>query len=286
MNLNWVDLVIILILLFSCLGGIKQGLIASIFLVLGIMGGLMAASRFYAPAGDFLGRIIALPQSAADLISFTVIFLAACFLIMTIGSLFSMLTRFRLLAIANRIGGAISGLIIGAVISGIILIVLIAFPLFDDLQDQLESSYLAPAMTSGLHYLQEKVENVLPLQLPRLAFYPEQPGGHMGKSPTFAPQFSFVEFEKIDGSTCISCQGKAVFLGYLTNRYGSLSPKFECADCARTSDGCLTYEGHHLMYRRCPAELGKQGYRFDCGIWTNGSYYRPVGICPVCEEGE
>ncbi|MEW5784482.1 MAG: CvpA family protein [Bacillota bacterium] len=34
----------------------------------------------------------------------------------------------------------------------------------------------------------------------------------------------------------------------------------------------------------CPVVLSRQRLRFDCGSWSNGSFHRPTGTCPVCGE--
>jgi uncharacterized membrane protein required for colicin V production len=53
-SLSWLDPVIALILLFAAVRGFATGLIRSASGLLGIAAGLIAASRYYAFAGDFL----------------------------------------------------------------------------------------------------------------------------------------------------------------------------------------------------------------------------------------
>lgn len=93
-----------------------------------------------------------------------------------------------------------------------------------------------------------------------------------------------VNYSRLDGSTCIACGGRVRFAGY-QRRFGfSVSPLFVCEECERTSDGCQTFEGFHLMYGRCPRRVaGKQG-AIDCGVWPNGIGVVPRGPCLVCGE--
>jgi uncharacterized membrane protein required for colicin V production len=280
-QLGGIDLLILLLAFLSTYAGIRAGLIRSCFNIAGITAGLITATRYYSYGGSFLAEQTGLPAGWADLLSLLFIFLIVSALVSLIGSLAAGLTRFRLIRVVDRIGGAAVGLGIGLVIAGALLVVLTAFPFGDSLKEHLDDSLLAPHITEPSSALLEKIETVIPFQLPKLAFYPEELTGFRQEEPS-STDFKVIDFSTLDGATCFVCQNKVVFLGYHTNKYGSTSPKFVCTGCGRTSDGCQTYEGHHLLYNRCPVVLGKQGYRFDCGIWSNGNYQRPTGKCPVC----
>jgi uncharacterized membrane protein required for colicin V production len=285
-SLSWLDPVIALILLFAAVRGFATGLIRSVSGLFGIAAGLIAASRYYALAGDHLMLYVQIPQAISDLVCFLLLFSAAFALVMGAGSLLVSLTRFQPLKALDKAGGAVAGFVIGAAFTGVILILLTTFPPGGAFREQVDRSTLAPPLVDATMELYNRTADLLPAYFPDLTFQPEQ-------LPEFSPGTRLqpgraadsIDFARLDGATCFVCGSPVEFLGYQRNRYSSISPKFICSGCGRTSDGCQTYEGHHLMYEQCPADLGRMGYRFDCGIWSNGDYYRPTGPCPLCGEG-
>ncbi len=282
MGFNWLDTVIVIVKIAALLRGISVGLIGSVFTVLSIAAGITCAARYYAAASTWLLQQITLPTALADLVSFAVIFLIAAAVVQFVAALFASITRLRIIRLADRIGGAAAGLLIGIAVTGLILVLLTSFPLMAGLQDQVGQSALAPTLIDTGHTVYGKAMDLLPVDLPSLAFYPEQLTDYFQQ--TGQPELRRIDFKQLDGAACFVCGDSVGFLGYMTNRYGSVSPKFQCTGCGRTSDGCQTFEGHHLMYEECPVVLGRRGYRFDCGIWSNLNYHRPTGTCPVCGE--
>ncbi|MDW7730780.1 MAG: hypothetical protein SCJ94_12400, partial [Bacillota bacterium] len=117
--------------------------------------------------------------------------------------------------------------------------------------------------------------------LPRINTYPENLVTYIDTVGAYTDQRG-TNYRELDQSTCFACGEPVDFMGYADNGKGSVSPKFICSGCGRTSDGCQTYEGYHVMYNVCPVEMANQGYRFDCGIWNNNRYVRPEGPCVVC----
>ncbi|HSW36282.1 MAG TPA: CvpA family protein [Candidatus Limnocylindrales bacterium] len=282
-GMNWLDAVIILFLFISMLQGIRVGLIKSIFTIAGLAAGLTAAVRFYAPGGSLLRSQVNLPLLVADMVSFIAIFLAVFFAVTVVRSLAAHLTRFKLIQTADKIGGIAAGLVIGLAIIGTVLILLTSFPLIDGFQTLVAESYLAPSIIDAVHTFYDFLADMLPLNLPQLAFHPEDLAGHLNNIQVYPAQHA-AAFRQLDGATCFVCGSAVQFLGFLENVLGAISPKFRCTNCDRTSDGCQTYEGYHLMYENCPVVLGRAGYRFDCGVWPNHSFHRPTAPCPVCGE--
>jgi hypothetical protein len=90
-----------------------------------------------------------------------------------------------------------------------------------------------------------------------------------------------INYTKLDGSICVECGARVEFQGYF-RRGLTVSPKFVCPVCGRTSDGCQTYEGFHIMYGMCPAAYTADGTCIDCGVWPNNRPVRAAGTCPVC----
>ena len=280
-SINWIDITIIIILIIALVQGIRTGLIRSIFNVAGVAAGIFLAMMYYAPLGSFILDYIGLPQIAVEVFSFIVIFSVTAVLVNIVGTIFHAVTGFSLIRVADKVGGSSIGLVIGLTIIGIALILLTSFPVYAEFPDQVEQSYMAPTIINMTTYIYDELSNVLPFKLPRIATSPESLGGYVSSISSYVEHQS-VDFKKLDQAACFACGEPVDFLGYIDNGRGSISPKFLCSGCGRTSDGCQTYEGYHEMYEVCPVELAKQGYRFDCGIWTNHRYIVPEGPCVVC----
>lgn len=282
-DFNWIDIAIIIVMILSLLMGIKSGLIKSIFTIVGIAAGLTVAVINYAALSNMVLFYIDMPWFIADSVSFFLLFLITALIIHWLGTLFALVTQVKLLKFADKLGGGGAGLLFGAVLVGTLLILLAAFPIFSSFQDDLDHSTLAQPLIGNTELVYEHLSELLSINAPRLAFHPEDSTGYHNNKDGNTNRHPGVNFRELDGATCFVCGNQVEFVGYLNNNMGSVSPKFICTYCGRTSDGCQTYEGYHLMYDQCPVELGNKGYRLDCGVWTNNSYHRPTGPCPVCD---
>jgi membrane protein required for colicin V production len=278
---NWIDVIIAVIILFAVINGIRTGLIRSLFSIAGLIIGLMAAKAYYVQLGTLLPVGTWLPMVAADTFSFLAIFIIAAALFHYLGSYISGSLLSCSFKNTDCFLGSFAGLLIGIVLVGALLIMLTAFPLLDAFPEQVEESYLAQPIVENVYLAYDAMTDYLNLDLPQLTIFTEDLGAYFSAINTDA-DFHRIDFKTLDNATCFVCGGLVEYLGIIDNGKGSVSPKFVCTSCGRTSDGCQTYEGYHVMYEKCPVALGNQGYRFDCGIWTNNSYHRPSGSCPVC----
>ncbi len=283
-ELTWLDILIAIFLALSLMQGIRAGLIRSVFTIAGLAAGLGAAIVYYVDGSRLILGHFNLPIFIADSASFILIFSIIALLVHFVGTLLSLLTRLTPLKLIDKLGGGGAGLLIGLAAIGIFLILLIAFPILPGVQDHVAQSSLALHIVENTHLILAAVSDLLPVDLPHLAIHPEDLAGYLNSAGAAESELHYhdIDFAALEGTACFVCNGPVEFLGYLNNDMGSYSPKFACTECGRTSDGCQTYEGYHLMYEKCPVELGNLGYRFDCGVWTNNAYHRPGGPCPTC----
>jgi hypothetical protein len=91
-----------------------------------------------------------------------------------------------------------------------------------------------------------------------------------------------VNYSRLNGSTCIECGANVHFDGYFNRIGSSISPRFTCPNCGRTSDGCQTFQGFHRMYGLCPVQVSESLGPIDCGVWNNDRPVYPRGVCPIC----
>jgi hypothetical protein len=84
-------------------------------------------------------------------------------------------------------------------------------------------------------------------------------------------------FGEQGGWTCVACRGRVEYKGF-GHEPRPRVPLFECQRCGRRSDGCQTFEGHHVLYGYCALE---DRVNSRCGHWLC-SWERARGECPVC----
>lgn len=281
---TWLDVAIAVALLIAMALGIRAGLLRGLFSMIGIAGGLLAATAFYRPLSLFALEYLPLPTAALEFMSFVIIFTLIATLSSLAGTLLSSLTRIELIKSADHIGGSATGLLAGLILIGAFLIFLTIFPLATGFGELVEESLVADIILSTTEALYQGLAEILPFDLPLLSAYEEEINhllsGMLIRDKVL--EHEGIDFATLDGTGCFVCGEAVVFDGILLNSAGSRSPKFTCNNCGRTSDGCQTYEGYHAMYGICPVVLGNDGYRLDCGVWTNYDYQAAVGPCPVC----
>jgi membrane protein required for colicin V production len=117
--LNWLDIVIMVILAVSVLGGWKAGLIRAGLGWIGIIVGIVLAGDYYQDLAKPLGGIF--QGDLARVISFAAILVAAILLSYLIGLWLDNVVTVTLLGWVNRLAGAAFGLLAGAVVMGALI---------------------------------------------------------------------------------------------------------------------------------------------------------------------
>ncbi len=120
---TFVDLILVVAIALFTAAGFFFGLIGTIGALIGVAGGAWLAGHYYAPVAKWLSPILLGRQTAANIITFILIFLVANRLF---ALLFYILNRvFKLFAIIpffksiNRLAGALLGLIEGILVVGL-----------------------------------------------------------------------------------------------------------------------------------------------------------------------
>ena len=176
---------------------------------------------------------------------------------------------------AARIGGGIVGLLLGCLISAVLV------PVIGrggwGREAVLRSTLARPFAEAAPapYYIADALNLDLPMLNARAIRFEDE-----GQ----AEQMALVErinYSRLRGSTCIECRSAVRFEGYKRRVAVSVSPRFACPICGRTSDGCQTFEGFHRMYGRCPVEVSEALGLIDCGVWPNDRPLYPNGVCPI-----
>ncbi len=176
---------------------------------------------------------------------------------------------------AARVGGGLVGLLLGCLISAVFV------PVAGRTaggRDAVIGSFLAQPFLGtmpALYYAADALNLDLPMLNVRAVRFEDE--GKEAKAGLVAR----INYSRLHGSTCIACGAPVHFDGYFPRVGVSVSPRFTCPNCARTSDGCQTFEGFHRMYGHCPVDVSAELGPIDCGVWPNDRPVYPRGICPV-----
>jgi membrane protein required for colicin V production len=114
--MNWLDIVIIVIIIIPTLLGLKNGLVKAIFSIVGIIVGIVLAGQY----SDELAKLIS--DAAWSRFAAYIIILVAVWVAATLAAgLVKNLLKAVMLNWVNRLGGAVLGFIMGAFFCGAIL---------------------------------------------------------------------------------------------------------------------------------------------------------------------
>jgi len=139
MAFNVLDLLLLLIVLFSILGGYRRGFILGAFDLLSWGLGLLAALRFYQPASRWLSRW--LPEVWSRPVTFILIALVISIAVHLLGAVFlRRLPKDIHREPANRLLGVVPGLANGLITAAIVSALLLTIPLNEGLRERAGAS--------------------------------------------------------------------------------------------------------------------------------------------------
>jgi len=272
-GMNEIDIVIVLIVGLSIYYAAVRGVVTGLVDLLSIPLGVGLGSLIWRPAAALLGAF-GFPSFLAGLLGFALVAVGVAVGIVYLGTWLARdLHPGKLL---DGIGGGVTGLFFGLLFSALTLV---GSGLIPNVSVPLEHSFLGPRVIRLVPDSYTALER-FGVALPKLAVFPPDYKEEFTRARR-APRFLQINFSRLEGATCIKCGRRVHFLGYQFRRGTFISPKFQCPNCGRTSDGCQTFEGFHRIYGRCPVALAREGIRFDCGVWTNGEFVSPKGVCPI-----
>ncbi|NIM05926.1 MAG: hypothetical protein GTO55_06535 [Armatimonadetes bacterium] len=271
--MNEVDVVIVLVVGLSVYHGAARGVLIGAIDLFSILLALTIGSLIWRVAAVIL-KAIGFPEFLSGLLGFMLVSVGVAVGVVYLGSL--LVRDLELGKWPDRIGGGISGLLFGLLLSALLLMISGVLP---HPRESMLRSALGPRIISLVPTSYSALERA-GIALPKLVVLPLDYRDEL-KGVRRGPQFLQINFSKLDGMTCMKCRSAVDFQGYRFQRGTLISPKFQCPNCGRTTDGCQTFEGFHRIYDQCPVELAREGVKFDCGVWTNGDFILPKGPCPI-----
>jgi len=146
--MNWLDIVIIVVIVLLGIAGLRQGMIRTVFGIAGLIGGIVLAGRYYDklaarlfPSGAIWGNIAA----------YAIILLATLLVAGVIGWLIAKLVNFAALGWLDRVMGFILGVVIGGLLCAAILAIAVKF--YPGMEATISQSVIAKFLTGGFPLL-------------------------------------------------------------------------------------------------------------------------------------
>ncbi len=270
--MTWMDWLIGAVFGLFIFFGYRKGFIQQFFDLLGSVFALILAFFLYRRLGTYLGSIFHFSVPLANIIGFVLILVIMGGTVSYIGKRWRVVHKDEPVVLFDGLAGALLGGVKAAIIMLIVLLLVISMP-WNFAHEAIQSSTFANdllRLEPIFYFIQDRS---LPTELPRLIISPD------------GVRLRGIDKEKLKGATCIACGSKVQYRG-LVKQGLSFYPQTYCPTCRRVSDGCLTFEGYHMLNGICPYEkLGSMGVT-DCKVWPNIEPTTVHGKCPVCGRNQ
>jgi membrane protein required for colicin V production len=116
---NWLDIIILVILVGAVFYGLKTGIIKTVLSLVGLVVGVILAGRYYTA---FAWSLAFIPrEDIARAVAFGIIFIAVMLIAAVVAGLLKWVTKLVMLGWVNHLGGAVFGLLTGAIFCGALL---------------------------------------------------------------------------------------------------------------------------------------------------------------------
>lgn len=123
--MNWLDIVIIIVIVIAGLAGLKVGIIKALLTVAGVVVGVVLAGRLSTWLG---GRLTFISNpGAAKAAAFAIILVVVIIIFLVAAALLNKIISSILLGWVNRLGGAVLGLFLAGVFIGAVLTMWVKF---------------------------------------------------------------------------------------------------------------------------------------------------------------
>lgn len=158
MTLNYIDLLIVFIILLSIANGWRRGFISGLFDLIRWVGGLTLAFTFYFPVAGFLEVHTEIDKIWTQPLAFILLFIGFGILIHFLGrQIAKQMPSDFLINKFDQILGILPGFASGLVLASVISALLFSLPVSREFQESLEKSYLA----ENLAVQTDKIETAL-----------------------------------------------------------------------------------------------------------------------------
>lgn len=124
--MNWLDIVILIIIVAGTFSGLKSGLIKMALSLAGLIAGVILAGRYYT---SLAGKLTFIQQdNVAQAVAFAVILIVVMLIASLLSMVLTMIVSAVMLGWVNQVGGVLLGFVLGAAFSAALLTIAVKFP--------------------------------------------------------------------------------------------------------------------------------------------------------------
>ena len=157
--INFLDIIILVILLFFAFNGFRRGFIDQTSTILGLLAALFVAVRQYQYFEQFLEPYLDLSTSLLQFISFAVIFIVVNIVIHVLGITLKKIVDAIFLQPVDKAAGFLLGLFKAGVIVYLLILIMAQIP-YQKINDVLNNSFLAQRIIEASPLIQSKIEEI------------------------------------------------------------------------------------------------------------------------------
>jgi len=146
--MNWLDIVIIVVIVLLGIAGLRQGMIRTVFGIAGLIGGIFLAGRYY---DELAARLFPSGAIWGNIAAYAIIAIATLVVAGVIGWLLAKLVNFVALGWLDRVMGFILGVVIGGLLCAAILAIAVKF--YPGMEATISQSVIARFLVGGFPLL-------------------------------------------------------------------------------------------------------------------------------------
>jgi membrane protein required for colicin V production len=155
--MNYIDVILGLLLIFSVIGGFKNGLITEIASLAALILGIWGAIHFSYITTELLIKYFDFKSNYLNIISFGVTFIVIVILVHIVGNVVNNMFDSMMLGVVNKLGGMVLGLARSILFLSIVLLV------FDKIDNDVQ---IIPEETKAKSRMYEPIRNIAPSIFP------------------------------------------------------------------------------------------------------------------------
>jgi membrane protein required for colicin V production len=155
--MNYVDIIILIILILSAIGGFKNGLVTELASLAALILGIWGAIQFSYITTDLLIKYFDIKTNHLNIISFAVTFVVIVILVHVVAGVINNLVNTGVLGITNKLGGMVFGILRSILFLSIVLLI------FDKIDRDIK---IIPEDIKENSRMYEPIKNVAPSIFP------------------------------------------------------------------------------------------------------------------------
>ncbi|MFW6022213.1 MAG: CvpA family protein [Halanaerobiaceae bacterium] len=159
MTLTVIDIIILIIFVYFCIGGFNKGFIKQTSTIMGILLAFIISMNFYISFVPVIEPYLDISPALMQFISFTVLFCLVNLIVHLVGTVFKKVLDALFLKPVDQVAGAVLGLVKGFILSYLLVVMLSHIP-YVSLTQNLSNSFLAVKILDMTPYLQNSLQNI------------------------------------------------------------------------------------------------------------------------------